>query len=329
VSDYPRLADLPLRIESFELVRRELNVSSEFKRVTTTIRLSGDGKTGEGEDVTYQPELHDDYPRPELTGEWTLDTFSQRLEPLALEDYRRWAFESAGLDLALRQADLTLAEAVGREYRPVRFVVSTRQDIQRFLAARPELEFKVDPMTDWTRAQIDELAATGRIRCADLKAYYRGTVVDQAPDARLYRDVVDGFADAVIEDAGFTDETRPILEDAADRLSYDAPIHSVADVEGLELPPRWLNIKPSRFGTVRGLLETIAYAEERGIRLYGGGQFELGPGRSHIQALASTYYADNANDVAPAVYNEPELPPDPPASPLPVPNAPRGLAFAD
>jgi hypothetical protein len=328
VSDYPRLADLPIRIEGLELVRREVNVSSEFMRVTTTIQLSGDGATGEGEDVTYQAELHDGYPRPDLTGEWTLDTFSQRLEPLGLEDYRRWAFESAGLDLALRQAGLTLAEAVGREYRPVRFVVSTRQDIQRFLAVRPELEFKVDPMSDWTRAQIDELAGTGKIRCADLKAYYRGTVVDQEPDARLYRDVVDGFADAVIEDAGFTEETRPILEEAADRLSYDAPIHSVADVEALELPPRWLNIKPSRFGTVRRLLETIAYAEQRGIMLYGGGQFELGPGRSHIQALASTYYADNANDVAPAVYNEPELPADPPASPLPVPDSPRGLGFS-
>jgi hypothetical protein len=328
VSDYPRLADLPLRIESLELVRRVLNVSSEFERVTTTIQLSGDGETGEGEDVTYQSELHDDYPRPDLAGEWTVDTFSQRLEPLGLEDYRRWAFESAGLDLALRQAGLTLAEAVGREYRPVRFVVSTRQDIQRFLAVRPELEFKVDPTSDWTREEIDELAATGRILCADLKAYYRGTVVDQEPDARLYRDVVDGFADAVIEDAGFTDETRPILQEAAGRLSYDAPIHSVADVEALELPPRWLNIKPSRFGTVRALLETIAYAEERGITLYGGGQFELGPGRSHIQALASVYYADNANDVAPAVYNAPELPPDPPASPLPVPESPRGLTFS-
>ena len=328
MSDYPRLADLPLRIESFELDRRELDVSSEFRRVTTTVQLSGAGETGEGEDVTYQSELHDGYPRPDLTGEWTLDSYSAQLEPLGLEDYRRWAFESAGLDLALRQAGLTLAQAVGREYRPVRFVVSTRQDIQRFLAVRPELEFKVDPTTDWSREQIDELAATGKIRCADLKAYYRGTVVDQEPDARLYRDVVEAFADAVIEDAGFTDETRPILQEAADRLSYDAPIHSVADVEALELPPRWLNIKPSRFGTVRGLLETIAYADKKGIRLYGGGQFELGPGRSHIQALASTYYADNANDVAPSVYNEQELPPAPPASPLPVPDAPKGLAFA-
>ena len=328
MSDYPRLAELPLRVEELRLERRELQVSSGFTRVTTTVQLSGAGETGEGEDVTYEAELHDGFPQPDLTGEWTLDRLSARLEPLELHDYRRWAFESAALDLALRQSGLTLAEATGREYRPVRFVVSTRDDIQRFLVVRPELEFKVDPTSAWSRGLIDELASTGKIRCADLKAYYRGTVVDQEPDARLYRDVVEGFADAVIEDAGFTDETRPILQEAADRLSYDAPIHSVADVEALELPPRWLNIKPSRFGSVRRLLETIAYAEERGIRLYGGGQFELGPGRSHIQALASTYYADNANDVAPGVYNEPQLPPDVPASPLQVPDSPKGLAFS-
>ena len=40
--------------------------------------------------------------------------------------YRRWAFESAALDLALRQAGTSLAAALGREARPVTFVVSLR-----------------------------------------------------------------------------------------------------------------------------------------------------------------------------------------------------------
>ena len=31
-------------------------------------------------------------------------------------------------------------------------------------------------------------------------------------------------------------------------------------------------------------------ARERGIALYGGGQFELGPGRGHIQYLASLFH---------------------------------------
>jgi hypothetical protein len=38
--------------------------------------------------------------------------------------------------------------------------------------------------------------------------------------------------------------------------------------------------------------------------MYGGGQFELGPGRGHIQTLASLFYADAPNDVAPSEYNE-------------------------
>jgi hypothetical protein len=328
VSDYERLAGLELLVDAVDLERSELEVTSGFKRVTTTVRLSGGRVVGEGEDVTYEAAHHDGFSPPDLSGTWTLDDLSERLDSLDLAGYRRWAFESAALDLALRQAGTSLGKAVGREYRAVRFVVSTREDIERFLAVQPTLEFKVDPTSEWSRALIDELAATGRIRVTDLKGYYRGTVVDQLPDPRLYRDVVEGFPDAVIEDAAFTDETRPILEPAADRLSFDAPIHSVEDVQALELEPRWLNIKPSRFGSVRRLLDTIAYADEHDMTLYGGGQFELGVGRSHIQALASLYYADSANDVAPSLYNEPQLPEDAPASPLAPPADPKGLTFA-
>ena len=328
MSDYECLAGLELRVEAVDLERAELAVTSGFKRVTTTVRISGGGSTGEGEDVTYEAAHHDGFSPPDLSGTWTFDDLSQRLDSLDLAGYRRWAFESAALDLALRQHDTSLGEAVGRDYRPVRFVVSTREDIDRYRAVQPTLEFKIDPTSEWSRTLIDELAATGRIRVTDLKGYYRGTVVDQPADPRLYRDVVEGFPDAVIEDAAFTDETRPILEPAADRLSFDAPIHSVEDVLALEVEPRWLNIKPSRFGSVRRLLETIAYAEEHRMTLYGGGQFELGVGRSHIQALASVYYADSANDVAPSLYNEPQLPADAPASPLPVPSEPMGLAFS-
>ena len=39
--------------------------------------------------------------------------------------YRRWAFESAALDLALRQAGRSLADVLGRA-RPLNFVVSMR-----------------------------------------------------------------------------------------------------------------------------------------------------------------------------------------------------------
>jgi hypothetical protein len=327
VSDYEKLAALPLRIEGLELERRELPITDEFKRVTTTVVLSGGGERGEGEDVTYQPDQHDGFPTPELTSATTVDEYSRLLEPFELPDYRRWAFESAALDLALRQAGRSLGDAVGRAYRPVRFVVSTRADIRAWLERQPSLEFKIDPMSDWTREEMEALKSTGRVRVADLKGYYVGTPVDQPADPRLYRDVIEVFDDAVIEDAAFTDETRPILRDALHRLSFDAPIHSVADIEALEIEPRFLNVKPSRFGTLRRLFDTLAYAQEHEIRMYGGGQFELGPGRSHIQALASLYYADSANDTAPGVYNDPGARDGFPASPLEPPATPRGLSF--
>jgi hypothetical protein len=325
VSDYEKLAGLPVEIDRLELERREFAVSSEFTRVTTTIAIHGGGETGRGEDVTYIPLLHDDFPRPDLAGSRTLDELSQSLESYGFDDYRRWAFESAALDLALRQAGTSLGAVVGREYRPVRFVVSTREDIRAWLEHQPSLEFKVDPSSDWSRELIAELAATGQIRVADLKAYYTGTPVDQAPDPRLYQDVLELLPDAIIEDAGFTDETRPILRGAEGRLSFDAPIHSVADVDALEVEPGWLNIKPSRFGSVRGLLETMEYAGSRGMKLYGGGQFELGIGRNQIQALASLYYADAHNDVAPGAYNEPPPRPGLPTSPLAPPEQPLGF----
>ncbi|HEU5243469.1 MAG TPA: hypothetical protein VFU33_03635, partial [Gaiellaceae bacterium] len=123
--------------------------------------------------------------------------------------------------------------------------------------------------------------------------------------------------DAVIEDAWLEDGCREALARAEDRLSFDAPVHSLSDLDGLPLEPRWLNIKPSRFGTVRGLLETLAACEERGTRLYGGGQYELGPGRLQIQRLASVFYPEGPNDVAPSAYNEGEPREGLPQSPLP------------
>jgi hypothetical protein len=52
---------------------------------------------------------------------------------------------------------------------------------------------------------------------------------------------------------------------------------------------------------------------------YGGGQFELGPGRGQIQLLASLFHPDAPNDVAPGAYNAPELVDGLLQSPLPAP----------
>jgi hypothetical protein len=321
------VAELTLKVDGYSLERRESPTPGGWTRVTTTVVLEGEGETGQGEDVTYESELHDGVPAGlMLAGTWSFEDLSRRLDEFAelAEGYRRWAFEGALLDLALRQNQLGLGEALGREERPVRFVVSTRAAPERWLAVAPGLEFKLDAEKDWDRPLLRSLRELDVVRVVDLKAYYRGTVVDLLPGPDLYRAIVEELPDVVIEDAWLEDGLRDALAGAEDRLSFDAPVHSLSDLDGLALEPRWINIKPSRFGTVRSLLETIEACEQRGIALYGGGQYELGPGRPQIQRLASVFYADGPNDVAPSVYNEGEPREGLPQSPLP---AAQGLGF--
>jgi hypothetical protein len=321
---WDELADFRVAVDGYTVQRRELPRDG-WTRVTTTVVLSGSGESGQGEDVTYDAALHDDFPAEiMLAGTWSFDDLSRRLAEFDLPGYRRWAFESAALDLALRQAERSLGEAVGRPYRRVRFVASTRTDVGPWLANDPTLEFKLDATKEWDADLMRRLAALDRVRVVDLKAYYRGTGVDLLPDPVLYRAVADAFPDVVIEDAWLEDGCLDALRGAEARLSFDAPVHSLADLDALPIEPRWLNVKPSRFGTVRALLECIEACEERGIRMYGGGQFELGHGRLQIQRLASLFYPEGPNDVAPSAYNEGGPQPDLPRSPLPPPDG-RGF----
>jgi hypothetical protein len=321
---WDELAGVEVRVDGYALQRRELP-REEWTRVTTTVVLDGDGETGEGEDVTYDAAAHDDFPADlMLAGTWSLEELSRRLDELELPGYTRWAFESAALDLGLRQAERSFADVAGRAYRPVRFVASTRSDVEPWLENDPALELKLDATKKWDEQLMRRLAALDRVRVVDLKAYYRGTAVDLAPDPVLYRAIADVFPEAVLEDAWLKDGCLESLRGAEGRLSFDAPIHSLADVDALPVEPRWLNVKPSRFGTVRNLVECIGACDERGIRMYGGGQFELGHGRVQIQRLASVFYADGPNDVAPSEYNDGGPRPDLPRSPL---SPPDGIGF--
>jgi hypothetical protein len=321
---WDELAGLQARIDDYTTKRREL-ARDGWTRVTTTVVLTGAGERGEGEDVTYAAAAHDDFPEElMLAGTWTLDDLSRRLDDFELPDYRRWAFESAALDLALRQAELSLDDVVGRPYRPVRFVASTRTDVGPWLENDPALELKLDAGKDWDDALMRRLTALDRVRVVDLKAYYRGTSVDLAPDPAFYRAIAVSFPESVIEDAWLEDGCLEALRGAEGRLSFDAPIHSLADLDALPIDVRWLNVKPSRFGTIRKLVECIEACGERGIQMYGGGQFELGRGREQIQRLASLFYADGPNDVAPSEYNAGGPNPGLPRSPLP---PPEGVGF--
>ncbi|MDQ3933309.1 MAG: hypothetical protein M3340_01605 [Actinomycetota bacterium] len=350
MATFDRLADLPVEIERYELEGLEVEVSSAFTRLSTVIHMHGGGEEGVGEDVVYDQldhiALQSAGPVHDLTGPRTIGELCELTGSLDLFEgsppvrdvsrrYRRWAFESAALDLALRQSGETLASRLGIEPRPVTFVVSLRlgdpptlDPLTRRLESYPTLRFKLDPTSDWSDELIAELVDTGAVDSVDFKGFYVGTPVDQPADPDLYRRVAEAFPDAWIEDPALTPETDAVLEPYRDRVTWDAPIHEIADIEALPFPPRMVNVKPSRVGGLEDLCATYDYCAERGIGAYGGGQFELGPGRGHIQYLAALFHPDTPNDVAPSGYNLNEPPPGLPTSPLEPALAPAGFRWA-
>ena len=206
MTTFDRIANLPLAIDGYDLDFLERNVSSGFLRKSTIITLRGGGEAGIGEDVSYDTEDHDAAEAAgtylPLAGTWTLASFCDHVEALDLfslppvrevsRRYRIWAYESAALDLALRQAGTSLHEHLGITPRPVRFVCSLRladpgeapslEPLSRRLHEYPTLQFKLDPTPDWSDELIAGLQATGAVESVDLKGLYEGTSVDAPAD---------------------------------------------------------------------------------------------------------------------------------------------------
>jgi hypothetical protein len=152
----------------------------------------------------------------------------------------------------------------------------------------------------------------------------------QDPEALLglYDRVLAIFPEAFLEDPHDLPDVAERLRPHLDRVSYDAPIHTVEDVRSAPLAARNINVKPSRTGGLRPLLELYAYCEAEGLAMYGGGMGELGVGRGQAQLLASLFHPDAPNDVAPGGFNAHEPGPGLPTSPLdPRPDA-RGFRRA-
>lgn len=309
-------------MEGLSLAADELVTAGGWVRRTTTVALHGAGCTGCGEDVNYSGEEQQEFasstPNIQLGEFDSFEAFSHSLDEVEpswfaappaqsiARLYRRWAFESAGLMLALKQAGTTLTELWGIKTSGFRFVASTglgnppsTQALTNLLQEHPDLEFKIDYSEHFDDALLQDLAAF-RIACVDFKAHYHGDFSGPPVDPKGYLAVARALPDAILEDAGL--EALPALSQYRDRLSWDYPICSLADLFKLPATP-WLNIKPSRFGLVSELLRTIELAQARGIKLYGGGQFELGVGRLQAQEIASLLYPDGPNDLAPSSFH--------------------------
>lgn len=346
---YARVAGLPLRIDRCELLPLVRDVSSGFTKVSTVVRLSGDGHEGLGEDITWDQidqleQLRHAGDLSWLRGTRSLDEFSTLVgladlfpvEPIrdSARYYRRWAYESAALDLALRQSGLSLADAIGRSAKPVTFVVSTGLGepaglgrLHELRRLNPSLRFKLDPTPSWGPRLVAELAALDCVDVIDMKGRYENASVAMAADPDLYQRVFEALPSVWIEDPAVTDDTAELLEEHRDRITWDEPIHAPADVEALPWAPRVLNLKPSRFGSVRRLFDTYDHCEAHGIGAYGGGMFEQGPGRGQLQYLASLFHPDGPNDLAPVAYNLRSPERDLPRSPLPVEHHPTGFRW--
>jgi L-alanine-DL-glutamate epimerase-like enolase superfamily enzyme len=334
---WPRLEALPLVVEACAYDRLHAVLAYEFERITTHVRLVGAGADGLGEDVSVFREdgtaLHETRPSLPLEGEWTLAGFCEHLATLELWPqppewegalrFRNWAFESAALDLALRQAGRSLHDALGLEPRPVRFVISlglgkepSIEPVRRRLARSPGVRFKLDAEAAWAPALVDEVAATGAVDTIDFKGHYGFEVEDPHALGALYDRVLAAFPDAYLEDPHDLPEIAQRLGDHLDRVSYDSPIHSAEDIGATPLAARAVNVKPSRIGSLRALFEVYARCAREGRPMYGGGMGELGVGRGQIELLAALFHADAPNDVAPSAYNEDDPPGGLPASPL-------------
>ena len=246
MATYDLLRDLPVEIESYSLEGLVLDVSSGFTRHTTVISLAGGGEEGVGEDVTYDG---DDQLRHQEAGAFlrsparTPSTLSRSSSAGSTRSRRRpnatctastgaGRFESAALDLALRQAGMPADRGARARGRPLNFVVSMRlgeeptsAPVRGILENYPDMKFKLDATSEWTDELIEELRELGAVDSIDLKGQYKGTVVDQAPDVDLYRKVIEAFPDAWIEDPDVTPETKPVLERARPgHLGRDHPL---------------------------------------------------------------------------------------------------------
>src|SRR3954452_1457220 len=346
---WTQIADLPLVVESHAIER--LAAPAPADRVTYLVRLRGRGAEGLGEDVggdmlDADGALLAAAPALALAGEWTLATFAAHLagvdvwpQPPEWEMARRWrnwSLESAALDLALLQAGIGLAEALGREAAPLRFVNSLGLGdppeigaVGRRLERYPALRFKVDAQAAWSPELTAAVAATGAVDVVDFKGRYGLPVDDEVALLAMYETVLDRFPDAILEDPHDRPDVAALVAPHGARVSFDAPIATAGDVESAAFGARTVNVKPSRIGSVRALSDIYAHCAREGIVMYSGGMGEIGVARGQLELLAALFHPDGPNDVAPSAYNLADLPDGLPESPLTPPAGVAGVRWGE
>jgi L-alanine-DL-glutamate epimerase-like enolase superfamily enzyme len=262
-------------------------------RPHSVVTLRGAGVAGRGEHVGWSEAAHvacRDRALPLVPrGRWRLEAWCAALAGVVSEPYDRAALEAAAIDLALRQAGLSLFALLGQPARPVRYVVSFGRVADPAAEARRHgVMVKVDADPSWGPHVFAALAETGRVAVLDWKN--TGMRADHERAHCL-------LPEALIEDPRWT--LAPWSARLHGRLSADAPLAQAADVHRLPVRPAAANLKPARMGGVLEVLAAAAACQARGIAVYLGGMFEVDVGRRQLQALAALLCPEGPNDVAP------------------------------
>ena len=245
------------------------------------VRLVGGGEEGLGEDVTYDGAAQarsGARRRAAARGHWTIGlVLAASRDARALRRAARAPSSSttaAGRSRARRSTSRCGRPGVARGRRRTR---AAARDVRRSrLATRPRPRASAFSPSTRRSASSSTPAATGRTRLRRARAArLRGRSTSRAttaapcrrpPDPALYREVARGVPRRVAGGPGLTDETASC---SARTRARDV---GRADPRGrghrrAPWPPRTVNIKPSRFGSVRALFDAYDYCAERDRRL--------------------------------------------------------------
>ena len=282
------LALLPVEVTSHTVDVRVVPVTpyEGRGRPHAILQLHGRGCTGAGEYVGWTEDACHDFAQQ-------IDVGSGRLGELvhSTDPYARAAIEGALINLALAQRGTRLETLAGRQFNPVRYVISVDacrdpvSRIRKIQRLNQTARFKVDVHPSWSALTVERLCALGVVDIVDFKG----------------KDLPELWSQCHAVSPGIIAEDGP---DTIGRMARDRSIQSVEDAEHAAEAGFLLNIKAPRMGGWLNALRGLQVARQHSRLAYMGGMFELGPGRVLSQQLAALYTASAPNDVAPIPMDE-------------------------
>ena len=301
-----RLAALEVRVESALVERRQVSLPDypSGPRPSSVVRLSGAGRVGVGENVAFVDAEHARFAAHIEAWFQARSTLPRLTVGGALTaegtPYERAALQAALIDLALRQAELSLADLTGVREASLRFVASLAADPEPEVAIRRlrregyRGDLKLDVEPSWGPRALDAVARDSSIVILDFKG--RGELA-------LLRQLRTLCPHALFEDPPSDFELAELSAPAL--ISRDATLPDEGAVAEASARGEAVNLKAPRMGgplaVLRSLERALAPAsmhrDSAGVA-YLGGMFEIDVGRVQARQLAALYCAAAPNDLA-------------------------------